>query len=602
VFVNRYYADALRLTREACYGRTDFELLPHEIAEALRASEAAVLESGRIMVSEEAVPQADGVHTFLSYRFPVRAPDGTITGLGGIAADISRLKHVEATLRKSEARLLAMFDGLPVLIDAFDASGNIIGWNAECERVTGYTAAEIIGNPQAMELLYPDPHYRRTMLEEAEQLKHQKYSRTFELVAKDGTTRTIQWFNVGERFPVPGWAEWSVGVDMTEGRRLEAALRQAQKMEAIGSLSGAIAHDFNNLLGIMVGNLELAQALLPEMSEAHELLGEALDAARRGAELTQRLLAFARRQPLRPVVVWPNELIARISRLLQRLLGEDVRVHLDLARDTWPVMVDPVQLEASLTNLATNSRDAMPGGGTLTISTLNRSIIAGGAADDPRPGDYVLIEVADSGSGMDAELMRRIFEPFFTTKEHGKGTGLGLSIVFGFAKQSGGHVSAESRPGAGTTFRLLLPRTTIAAEAVPDFIPPTVAHGRGETILVAEDNARLRAVTVRQLKSLGYRVLEAANASIALDALAAQRVQLLFSDVVMPGGIDGFALAREALERWPGTRVLLTSGFPGSASFRADTARGVALSLLDKPYGIETLARAVRDALDKPPR
>ncbi len=351
----------------------------------------------------------------------------------------------------------------------------------------------------------------------------------------------------------------------TETRQelVEAQLRQAQKMEAIGNLTGGMAHDFNNLLAVIIGNLDLLLEKRPFDPDIKELGGEALDAGLRGADLTRRLLAFARRQPLQPKEVQLNDLIAGITRLLSRTLGENVEVSLDLDPKLWPVIVDPAQLDACLANLATNARDAMPSGGSLVIVTANRHLDEDYAAEhvELAAGDYAMIEVTDTGSGMAPETTAHIFEPFFTTKELGRGTGLGLSMVYGFMKQSGGHINVYSEPGIGTTFRLYLPRAPhVAAGVVPSPATDTL-QGRGETILTVEDNASLRRVVVRQLRELGYKVLEAEHAAAAMQVLEQEKVDLLFTDVVM-AGMSGLELAAVVRERWPGMRIVITSGFP----------------------------------------
>jgi len=460
----------------------------------------------------------------------------------------------------------------------------------------GMTVAEVEGRT-ITSLYAPDEQPRLPQLrEQVDREGHVSFEA--KRVRSDGTTFPVQMEVTSVRGPEGGVAyRVSSAIDITERKRTEEVLRQAQKMEAVGNISGGMAHDFNNLLGVIIGNLDLALSSPPE--EHGPLMQEALAAARRGADLTRRLLAFARRQPLRPESVQPNDLIAGMAQLLTRVLGEHIEVVLDLAPDLWPVRVDPAQLESSIANLATNSRDAMPRGGKLTIRTANLSLgtqIAGADGDLLPAGDYVMVEVTDTGSGMTPEVMRKIFEPFFTTKEPGRGTGLGLSMVFGFAKQSGGQITVHSEPGSYATFRLYLPRATTPAGVAQ---PPARAResGRGESVLVVEDNPELRRVAVRQLAALGYRVIEAPNAAAALAELEkSDPVQLLFSDVVMAGGMDGFELAREAARRAPGIKVLLTSGFPDrehNAAPREDSTR-----LLDKPYDSETLARAVRDALD----
>jgi nitrogen-specific signal transduction histidine kinase len=396
-----------------------------------------------------------------------------------------------------------------------------------------------------------------------------------------------------------GWVA-TLRVDITAHKAAEAQLRQAQKMEAIGNLTGGMAHDFNNMLGIIIGNLDLVSDLRKNDTEVAELTRDALDAAFRGADLTRRLLAFARQQPLQPQGVNVNELIVGIIRLLSRTLGENIEISLDLAATAWVTVVDPAQLEASLVNLANNSRDAMPDGGMLKFTTANRHLDADYAAEHVEviAADYVLVEVSDTGTGMTQEIMGRIFEPFYTTKERDKGTGLGLSMVFGFVKQSGGHISVYSEPGVGTTFRLYLPRMTEHAAANAEKLVPCLARGSGETVLIVEDNDPLRRVAVRQLRELGYNVVEAGSAAPALDLMEGDTIDLLLTDIVMPGGTDGFALAQQACQRWPRLRVVFTSGFTefqinGTARSLPDAAR-----LLTKPYRREELAAAVRAALD----
>jgi signal transduction histidine kinase/DNA-binding response OmpR family regulator len=390
---------------------------------------------------------------------------------------------------------------------------------------------------------------------------------------------------------------FGIVADITDRKQTEAALRHAQKMEAVGTLTGGLAHDFNNLLAIVIGNLDLLPARVRGDPESEELVNEALQASFRGAELTSRLLAFARRQTLQPQTVDINDRVAGIVKLLRRTLGEQIEIVLNLGADIWPAVVDPSQLEASLANLATNARDAMPNGGRVQISTANRAL----EADDSQQqaevaaGDYVMIEVRDSGAGMPPEVVGRIFEPFFTTKEPGKGTGLGLSMVFGFIKQSGGHVNVQSAPGQGTAVRLFLPRAAAGAQAEVIAKPHQIVGGN-ETILVVDDNAGVRRIVAMQLSRLGYAVLEAENSDAALRTLASHRVDLLLSDVVMPGALNGLELARAATARWPGLGVVLTSGFPqagpGGAATGAEHYR-----LLTKPYRRADLSRVLREAL-----
>jgi two-component system, cell cycle sensor histidine kinase and response regulator CckA len=380
----------------------------------------------------------------------------------------------------------------------------------------------------------------------------------------------------------------------------EEKLRQSQKMEAVGQLTGGLAHDFNNLLLVIIGNLDDLIDSKKTAPAEQELARQALEAAQRGADLIRSLLAFARRQPLQPRRIAINDLMRSIAKLLARTLGERITVTLELAPDVWAVVADPAQLEAALANLATNARDAMPRGGRLTIATANRYLDEdyGSQHAEVTPGDYAVIEVSDTGSGIPPELLAQIFDPFFTTKARGEGTGLGLSMVFGFMKQSGGHINVYSEPDAGTMFRLYLPRDRTAN--LPDQESDTAASppGGGETVLLVEDNPTLRAMVVMQLIRLGYQVRQSESAAAAMAVLEQdpQRIDLLFADVVMPGKLDGYDLARIVRQRWPATKILMTSGFPRTKLDHATTVVAD-IPLLTKPYRRAALAQALRDAL-----
>ena len=338
---------------------------------------------------------------------------------------------------------------------------------------------------------------------------------------KDGSTFPME-LAVGESPQGGNHAFVGIVRNLTERREAETQreqLRHSQKMEAVGQLTGGLAHDFNNLLAIIIGNLDMLREIRAGDPVTDELVRDALDSALRGADLTRRLLAFARRQPLQPERVDINEVIGAIVRLLTRTLGENITIEMSLAPNVWPVQIDRAQFEAVIANLATNARDAMPRGGALLIDTRNGRLDEAYAAahTDVTPGDYVVVEVSDSGTGMPPEILSRIFEPFFTTKEQGKGTGLGLSMVFGFMKQSGGHITVYSEPGKGTTFRLYLPRMSDTVTAQEERSDQPASLGGSETILVVEDNAGLRRIVVRQLGEAGYRVLEAPDAEAAMD-------------------------------------------------------------------------------------
>jgi signal transduction histidine kinase len=383
--------------------------------------------------------------------------------------------------------------------------------------------------------------------------------------------------------------------------QLETELHQARRLEAIGQLTGGVAHDFNNLLTVVIGSLELIDDRTRGDTELREVADQAITAARRGAELTRNLLAFSRKQSLQPRPIDPNELVARtVAGLLERTLGENVQLETCLEAGLWNIVVDPAQLETALLNLAINARDAMPDGGALTIET--RSVPAGrmkrAVGGEPLVGDYVCISVRDTGCGVPANIRDRVFEPFFTTKTSGEGSGLGLSMVYGFVKQSDGHVELLSEEGQGTEVQLYFPRSERPAEPAPGE-PEPLRASRGEVILVVEDAAGVREMAVRLLRSLGYRTLEVDGPEGALDLLdRGVRVDLLLSDVVMPGPIDGIKLARAARDRRPELRIVLVSGYSEVMTHNQDAPHD--WKLLPKPYDRRSLARAVRNALDGP--
>jgi PAS domain S-box-containing protein len=392
----------------------------------------------------------------------------------------------------------------------------------------------------------------------------------------------------------------AVKQDITERLELEDQLRRTQRLESIGLLSGGIAHDFNNLLTVIMGNGELLVDELTKQPRLKPLAEMVVQGAQRGSDLTHRLLAFARKQPLDPGAVDINDLIARLDQMLARVLGEDIELRFIPGKDLWPALIDAGQLEDALLNLAINARDAMSEGGRLTIETRNAELDQDYAArhSEVSPGHYVMVAVSDTGCGIPRELFDRVFEPFFSTKERGQGSGLGLPMVYGFIKQSGGHVSLYSEVGEGTSVKLYLPRTA-DSENVTAEQPQDLSQGSVDaTILLVEDDAMVRVYVETQLEGLGYRVLAASDGEGAL-AILRQRddIDLLFTDIVMPGGMNGRELADAARALNPGLKVLFTSGYTENALNHQGRLDDDAL-LLGKPYRRAELAARVREALN----
>jgi len=522
----------------------------------------------------------------------------------GTIVDLSAQRAAEQRFEREQALFRAIFESLPDPLVICDPTGAVRLVNPSFTRVFGYTEPEVLG--ESMACLFENTESCMSFLNAG--------TTTPQSAAKPHTARFRR--KSGELFPaetiegaIVGSSGSAVGRlvlihDATAERQQEAILLQAQRMEAVGQLTGGVAHDFNNLLTVILGNLELLEPKLKdELSQS--LAGEAREAAEMGARLTDRLLTFARRQRLEMQSLNLNEFALGLTELLRRTIGAPIDLSTALAPDLWSTTADPGQVESAVLNLVLNARDAMPDGGRLVIETFNATVDAADVASNPgmAAGDYVVLSVADTGHGMPPEVHARAFEPFFTTKGAGKGSGLGLATIYGFARQSGGNVTIYSEVGKGTTVNLYLPRAgRRTEEEAAAAAKPAVDTGRGETVLVVEDDERVRRLTALRLKELGYRVLEADHGAAAFAVLAeTPDIDIVFSDLVMPGGISGFDLARRVRERYPGTRVILTSGYSAELLNQADVAE-LDLKELRKPYRQVELARAFRAALAERPR
>ncbi len=526
-----------------------------------------------------------------------------IEHLRGQLAKAERARQVaEEALLQSADVLGSLVAALPVGVVSIDRGGRVVLWNRAAEAILGYTAEEMVGRPLPTAVFLAGSgentgaaHVYLRMVTGQTIKGEEVYCRRKDASVVEVSFSGAALMDDNDRLRCAICVFEEIGQRKAIGQQLY----QAQKMQAVGQLTGGMAHDFNNILGVAIGNLDLLITEIGDRPAARELAEIALNALLRGAELIRALLAFSRRQPLQPAKVEPAALLAKLTRMLSRLLGEQIHVVFKAEDGLWPALVDPAQLEASITNLAINARDAMPHGGYLTVSARNVVMDdeTAPAADLP-PGDYLVIEITDTGTGMPPEVKARVFEPFYTTKPVGQGTGLGLSMVYGFIKQSGGSVKIYSEVGHGTTVRLYLPRAAadVAEAASPALAPEAVVGGR-ETILVVEDNADVRRMVESQLTGLGYHVLIAEHGPAALAVLqSGAMVDLLFSDVVMPEGVNGFELAAAATRVRPELKVLLTSGFPDRQAPLAEDA--VSVAFLPKPYRRRDLAAKVRECLD----
>ncbi|MGH2342898.1 PAS-domain containing protein [Segnochrobactraceae bacterium EtOH-i3] len=506
---------------------------------------------------------------------------------------IRQTQETSSALAKSEQRLRLITDNVPAAIAYLDDAMMVTYANRRYVGLFPRHQGAVIG--KRLPDLVPGPVFATMAHDMALALTGQ--SRTFELTLPRRAGPPLMTRNV----LVPEIADGTVrgmfvlSLDVTEEKRAEEALRQAQKMSAVGQLAGGLAHDFNNLLTVVLGNLAGLRDRIPGDLFA-EYVEPALRAATRGTGLTRRLLAFARQQPLEPVPVDVPALIAGVSQLLRRSLPGNIILNCSGdAGEGYPALVDPHRLEDAIVNMAINARDAMPEGGMLTLATAFRTVKQGPAGETLAPGDYVRLTVSDTGSGMNAETAAHAFEPFFTTKPFGRGSGLGLSMVYGFVKQSGGAIVLNSAPGRGTSVEIFLPRAR--GMAVPLAEPPVEAspapQGSGELVLLVEDDDDVRQIIRRQLVELGYGVLEARAGTEALALMAAVAdIRIVVSDIVMPGGVDGRALAERARRDRPELHVVLVSGYSGPD----DDTRPAAgqTPILRKPFGVADLAAALR--------
>ena len=518
-----------------------------------------------------------------------------------LAAEAARQEEARRALLESEQAAQAI---IKTALDAFfqtDLDGVILEWGPQAESLTGWTRTEAVG-VNVVELLVPE------RMREAHRQRRQKrlseesaaLGARFEapMMHRDGREFLVEVSATahrrGDSYVLNNFVR-----DISQKRLAEEQLIQAQKMEAVGQLTGGIAHEFNNMLTVITGTIEiLADGVkgTPHLASITRMISEAAD---RGARLTSSLLAFARKQPLQPAEIDVNDLIGEVAQLLSMTFGKKIEIATRLAGDAWPALVDRAQLSSALVDLAINARDAMEGVGTLTLTTRNvafgvREAMAVGVE---RAGDYVVIEVADTGPGIPAAIRDRIFDPFFSTKEVGKGTGLGLSMVFGFLKQSGGSIEVRSEEGRGATFRIYLPKADVSLlpSAYDDERP---VRGGSETILCVEDDPEVRKTVTLQLESLGYKIIVAADANEALAVVdRGTPFDLLFTDIVMPGSMNGRHLAERMMAGRPALRVLFTSGY-AYAAIHAQGRAGQGIPILTKPYRKAELARMLRRCLD----
>ncbi len=606
LMVNQGMADFRGTTKEDLQGRTATELpgINPEEAKLLIDMDRQVLETGRMVENSlQLMHDARGVLTQRRMlKLPFLGENGEITGIVGVEEDLTAQQKAEQELRANRRLLQTMFDSLPHEIFLKDTEGRYQMVNRALADFMGITVDEIIGknfaeiSRQGRETVAELMRMDREVLESGNIVETPMFR--LRTVSGDKSIRNML------KIPVHGDAGEITGVltisqDITENVKMEEQLRHSQKIEAIGQLSGGVAHDFNNLLTVILGNLELLKYRLDPESELYRYASRSSDAAERGSTLTQRMLAFSRKQSLNPVVTDLNVLIRGLTDLLQSSLGETIPVRLELGEGAVTAKVDRSQLENVLINLAVNARDAMPDGGELTITTEQVEVAHNLAvAHRVAPGTFVSLTVTDKGQGMSPEVLDRSIDPFFTTKEIGQGSGLGLSMVYGFVTQSGGILQMESSPDVGTSVTILLPKIDQPPE-VPGQDSIEIWDGTQEAqfILIVEDNLDVLSMAREILTNLGYKTLEASDGKSALKILESHpETAVLFTDLVLPGGMNGRELAAEARKIKPGLPILLTSGHAEEVLAKSGGV-GNGMRLLPKPYRMFDLARSIREIL-----
>jgi PAS domain S-box-containing protein len=513
----------------------------------------------------------------------------------GSIIDITEKKLAEEKLHESERRFRHLVESTNIVPYTWDLQTRRYTYvGPQAEKLLGFPVSAWTGEGFWMSRLHPDDSLRAMAV--ARRLHDDKIggSEEYRMIGKDDKPVWVRDIVDVEHQADGRHIAYGVMIDVSDSKRQTEALIQAQKMDIVGQMTGGVAHDFNNLLTVIIANLHMILASAPADAAMQRRLNMISQAAERSSELTKRLLAFSRRQTLMPKTTDVNGLVSGMTELLRRTLGSTIEIDLQLSADLWQSHVDPAQLESALVNLAVNARDAMKNSGRLDVTTSNQILYADENRPEKPSGSFVMLAVRDSGCGMPPEVMKKIFEPFFTTKEVGKGTGLGLSMIYGFVSQSGGWVDVESEIDRGTVFKLYLPRAKAETEQREETVQKAdvTEPADKETVLCVEDDPQVRSTVRELLLTLGYAVREAENGASALMQLHLNKdIKLLFTDIVMPGGMSGAVLAKEALRQRPELKVLYTSGY---AKGHLDE-EGI---WLPKPYSPDDLARKVREALD----
>ena len=611
---NRRFERFYGAKEEDIVGKTDYDFVPKELADSFRANDLAAIAEGKPRVNEETVTYADDGHEELleTIKTPMYDPAGTLIGVLGVSRDITERKRIERELRISEARLRLTLDVANIGIWDWDVANDY--WYASPIYYTmlGYEPVSGISDREVwLERVHPDDLEKvKSKIQNVLQSGDDDYNYEARMRHADGTYRWHSIYGYVLERDKKGKPIHLIGrrVDIdermkaeAEKERLQAQLTQAHKMEAIGRLAGGVAHDFNNMLSVIMGRTELLLSRLDPSQPMFADIQEIGKAARNSADLTKQLLAFARKQAISPKVVDLNAVVESMSKMLQRIIGEDINFAWVPGEDLWSVLIDSSQVDQILANLCVNARDSIRGVGKIVIETANKTFDEAYCHEHAefKPGDYVMLSVGDNGCGMDGRVVKRIFEPFFTTKGEGKGTGLGLATVYGIVRQNSGHINVYSEPGYGSTFKIYLPRYMAEADQWSPKNEATQLVGGSETILVVEDNYQILKISQAFLEGQGYKVLTSVSAGQALELVDSYNgvIDLLITDVIMPD-MSGLELAENLKMRRPEMGVLYISGYTANIVAR----QGVIdqdVHFLQKPFTMRELAAKVRESMAK---
>ncbi|MDH3327418.1 MAG: PAS domain S-box protein [Gammaproteobacteria bacterium] len=600
-FLNQKVADLHHMSREDIIGKTLYDILPKHIADEIHENDNSVIAAQKPLKYEESAPQEDGLHHFISIKFPLYDESNTLYAIAGVSTDITERFRAEELLRISQQRLLLHREQSPVGVIEWNTNFEFIDWNPAAEKIFGFTKEEVAGKHITERIL---PESAETAVKKVWDDLLAKQGGNYSLnenTTKDGRTILCEWHNtalVDNDGKVIGAT--SLVDDVTERQKNEDNLRHSQKMDAIGNLTGGIAHDFNNMLGVILGYSELINSNLGDDSaKIEKYSNEIFIAAERAKKLTSTLLDFSRKTPSSAEICDINKSLHGMLHLLEKTLTHRIKLVVKLEEDLWPVWLDQARLEDAILNMSINAMHAMSDNGTLTLTTGNMHLSEVDVHHmDIKQGDYVLLSISDTGIGMDKNVQQNIFDPFYTTKGTG-GTGLGLSQVYGFVQQSRGVIRVYSEPGHGTQLAIYIPRYQEINDETPDE-ENTNSMGipsGNETILAVDDEAALLELTKEILTSYGYAVLTAGGADQALKILESTPVDLMISDVIMPE-IDGYQLATEVEKRYPNIKIQMVSGF--SETHKANLANQLLhQQCLAKPFSAEQLLRRVRTLLDE---